>query len=707
MTFVDNQNINVLNPEQTKAVDCNLGNKLILAGAGSGKTRVLTYRVAKLIDNFDVKPSNILALTFTNKAANEMKQRIEELLKISTQGLWFGTFHGICRRFLKIHWNEAGISQFYTILDAQDQLRIIKRLLKRDNIDENLYDPKSIQSFINNQKDKGLRTGKSDNDKYNEIFLEYEDIRRQTNSLDFADLILTTYETLQKNSELLKYYTERFKHIMVDEFQDTNTLQFKLLKILNGKDGSLYAVGDDDQSIYTWRGARSENIQLFKKEFKNVEIFKLEQNYRSTEKILDVANTLISKNHERIGKNLWTKAGKGEPVYLYEAYNNDDESGFIAEKIKYFIKEGYKRSDIAILYRNNFLSRRLEEELNGRGIPYIIYGGFRFFERSEIKDVIGYLRLATNLSDDNAFERIINQPPRGIGEKTMGLVREFAKKNSISLWDAINNEEMIEGLSRLSKKFDDFRKMILDITEFIKKSNLQTIVEKTVKISGLITYFNQKKTEEALSKLENIDELISVADRFARNNSDSDNILDEFLDNAALEAGEYQSKSHEDPVQLMTIHSAKGLEFPIVFLTGLEESIFPNANRNDSKIFLEEERRLCYVAITRAMKILYITHANGRYLHGHFTHLYPSRFISEIPDTLLESVRTNTRSVSMKKNTKKPFFKIGQRVRHMKFGDGIILSYEGSDDNLKLQIKFEDYDGPKWLVLTYAHLDFL
>ena len=710
-------NFDDLNKEQLLAVNCTQGNKLILAGAGSGKTRVLTCRVAKLINSFGIKPSNILALTFTNKASTEMKQRLEGILRISSQGLWFGTFHGICRRILKIHWKDAGISEFFTILDSQDQLRMIKRITKSKNLDDNLYDPKAIQSFINTQKDKGNRynDSKSDNqdDVYRDVFKDYDEACRQTNSVDFADLILLVYEMFKNNSRILKYYNDRFKNIMVDEFQDTNTLQFNLLKMINGENGSLYAVGDDDQSIYGWRGARSKNIISFENEFPNVEIFKLEQNYRSTEKILNVANHLISNNKERLGKNLWTNSSRGDPVYLYEAYNNDDESRFIIDKIQELINDGMKRSEIAILYRSNFLSRRIEEELNSRSMPYRIYGGFRFFERAEIKDVIAYLRLAVNNTDDTAFERVINNPPRGIGEKTMSIFRTYAKDRGLTLWETINELDKV-GISgqRIINSIAIFIDIIKEVSLLAKDINLKELIEKTITLSTLKVYYSNQKGEESLSKQENLEELLSTAERFYQNNIDSENVLSDFLDNAALEAGEYQSKLHEDPVQLMTIHSAKGLEFPVIFLTGLEEGIFPNENRNSSKSFLEEERRLCYVGITRAMKILYITYANGRYLHGSFNHLIPSRFINEIPEDLLESVKSqspsqfNNRYANTAKTNKKNFFKVGQRVRHAKFGDGIILSYEGASDNLKLHINFESY-GSKWLVLSYAHLDFL
>jgi len=721
-----------LNEQQLQAVNCSLGNKLILAGAGSGKTRVLTCRVAKLINMFDIRPSNILALTFTNKASNEMKQRLEKLLKISSQGLWFGTFHGICRRLLKVHWKEAGISEYFTILDSQDQLRIIKRVMKAKNLDDNLYDPKALQSFINSQKDKGKRSKdvNNDDDKYIEIYKEYDDACRQTNSVDFADLILLTYEMFKNNSQILNYYNKRFQNIMVDEFQDTNTLQFNLLKLLNGEAGSLYAVGDDDQSIYGWRGARSRNIQFFKDEFKNVEIFKLEQNYRSTNKILSVANSLISNNKERLGKNLWTDSTGGDPVYLYEAYNGDDESSFIAEKIQELVLHGHKRSEIALLYRSNFLSRRLEEELNSRSIPYKIYGGFRFFERSEVKDVIAYLRVAVNTSDDSAFERTINNPPRGLGEKTIQAIREYAKNNSLSMWDTINHIEKI-GISgtRAINSLNSYKDIIKELIEKLNDLDLKSLIEKVISLSALNQYYELKKNEESLSKQENLEELLSTAERFYQNNMDSENILGDFLDNASLEAGEFQSKTHDDPVQLMTIHSAKGLEFPVVFLTGMDEGIFPNENRNLKKGFLEEERRLCYVAVTRAMKTLYITHANMRYMHGNSNFLIPSRFINEIDEDLLEPIKSNNKSIASKYNSfsqnKKDFdnysqdsdiedysqeentyIKIGQRVSHMKFGDGVVLSYTGKSDDLKLHINFESY-GKKWLVLSYAQLDFL
>ena len=731
--MADTDIYNDLNDQQIAAVQCSLGNKLILAGAGSGKTRVLTCRVAELINKYDIRPSNILALTFTNKASNEMKQRLEKLLRISSQGLWFGTFHGICRRLLKIHWKEAGINEHFTILDSQDQLRIIKRIIKAKNLDENLYDPKALQSFINTQKDKGKRFNNinNDDDKYRDIYKEYDEACRQTNSVDFADLILLTYEMLKTNIKILEYYNKRFKNIMVDEFQDTNTLQFNLLKLLNGTDGSLYAVGDDDQSIYGWRGARSKNIKFFEDEFNNVEIFKLEQNYRSTNEILSVANNLISYNKERLGKNLWTNSAKGNPVYLYEAYNGDDESNFIVEKIQEHISNGGKRSDIALLYRSNFLSRRLEEELNSRSIPYRIFGGFRFFERAEVKDVIAYLRITVNTSDDSAFERTVNNPPRGLGEKTIQVIRNYAKENELSMWDTINQIHKTNITStRALNALNNYISIINELIINVKNLDLKNLIEKTISLSTLTKYYESKKNEESLSKQENLEELLSTAERFYQNNIDSEDVLSEFLDNAALEAGEFQSKTHEDPVQLMTIHSAKGLEFPIVFLTGMDEGIFPNENRNLNKDFLEEERRLCYVAITRAMQTLYITHANMRYMHGNNNFLIPSRFIGEIDDDLLEPIKSNnTRPFKSNKKYKmgdqkfddeysqeihtehfsqednSVYIKIGQRVRHLKFGNGVILSYTGKGDSLKIHINFESY-GKKWLVMSYAQLDF-
>ena len=709
-----------LNKQQLTAVNCDEGNKLVLAGAGSGKTRVLTYRVAKLIKDFNVRPSDILALTFTNKASREMKERIESLLRISSQGLWFGTFHGICRRILKIHWKEAELSERFTILDSQDQLRLVKRIIKTNNLDEKLYDAKSIQSFINRKKDNGTRsnqTSEKDDEVYILVYKEYESILKQTFSVDFADLILKTYELLLKHENILSYYVKRFKHIMVDEFQDTNLLQFKLLKLLNNNTGSMYAVGDDDQSIYGWRGALSKNIKNFTDQFIDVEIFKLEQNYRSTDKILKVANSLITHNKNRLGKELWTNTSRGEQVKIFEAYNNDEESSFIVDKIRMLVRDGYKKSEIAILYRNNFLSRRLEEELNGRGIPYIIYGGFRFFERAEIKDMIAYLRIVVNPDDDAAFERTINNPPRGIGQKTIDIIRSLAKESNLSLWKTIKlfqDKESKDITTRVRTSLLNYIGIIEDIASDINDLSLDEILIRIYKDSKLKTYFSEQKGEESISKQENIEELFVTAENFIRNNIDSENIVDEFLDNAALEAGDYQSKLDEDPVQLMTIHSAKGLEFPVVFLTGLEEGIFPNENRKSGNDFLEEERRLCYVAITRAMKLLYITHANARYLHGSYNYLMPSRFINEIPSELMDSVKSD--NYQHKKNKKISSFKsqknnnsglkVGQRVKHQKFGNGVVLSYEGEDDNLKLYINFEDY-GSKWLVLTYAHLEFL
>ena len=725
------KNSSNLNEQQVKAVNCSLGNKLILAGAGSGKTRVLIHRVERLILDFKIQPSNILALTFTNKASNEMKQRLEKVLRMSSQGLWFGTFHGICRRILKIHWKEAGIKDFFSILDSQDQLRMIKRIIKQKNLDENLYEPKHLQSFINSQKDKGLRYDKCDYDDnvYIEIYKEYDLACRQTNSVDFADLILLTYEMLLKNQQILHYYSTRFKNIMVDEFQDTNALQFELLKLLNGKDGSLYAVGDDDQAIYGWRGARSKNIKYFTDQFSNVEVFKLEQNYRSTNSILSVANELISNNTNRMGKNLWSESVKGEPVYLYEAYNDDDETGFIAEKIKELTLSDFKRSEIAILYRSNFLSRRLEEELNSRSIPYKIFGGFRFFERAEIKDVIAYLRIAVNESDDTSFERTINNPPRGLGEKTLSTLRLYAKTNNKSMWESINNLESITALStRAVSSIMSYKSIINNIKESLSNESLKDIISIIVKLSGFSTHFESKKTEESLSKQENIDELISTVERFTINNSDSENLIQDFLDNASLEAGEYQSKVNEDPVQLMTIHMSKGLEFPVVFVTGLEEGIFPNENRNVTPGFLEEERRLCYVAITRAMRKLYLSYSNSRFMHGSSSFFIPSRFIDEIPDDMLQPVKNSSKKQSIKFNSHNqenynealnqdqdvdfsfnqtvPYIRVGQKVRHMKFGQGIILEYTGKNEDLKLRINFENY-GQKWLVLTYSQLEFL
>ena len=713
-----------LNRVQKAAVEAYGKPVLIFAGAGSGKTRVLTHKIAYLVDKGLVEPKNILALTFTNKASKEMKARVHKLVKVPDGLITMGTFHSVCAKILRNDIHNIGYNSDFSIFDIQDQISLLKIILDEMKIPKAEISPQGARhriSFLKNKIISPSAAIKKANlviDKtYASIYKTYQGELAKNNSVDFDDLLLLPLKIFEENQEILSKYQNLWKYILVDEYQDTNMPQFKLVKYLSGDHQQVCVVGDDDQSIYGWRGALSKNIKSFTDQFTDVEIFKLEQNYRSTNKILKVANSLISHNKNRLGKELWTASERGETVKIFEAYNNDEESSFIVDKIKMLERDGYKKSEIAILYRNNFLSRRLEEELNGRGIPYIIYGGFRFFERSEIKDMIAYLRVIVNPDDDSAFERTINNPPRGIGQKTIDIIRKFAKADNRSLWKTIKslqNQNNDEISSRVKTSLTNYISLIEIISNEINDLSLDEILVKIYKESKLKSYYSEQKGEEAISKQENIEELFITAENFIKNNYDSENIIDDFLDNAALEAGDYQSKLDNDPVQLMTIHSAKGLEFPVVFLTGLEEGIFPNENRKSGEDFLEEERRLCYVAITRAMKSLYITFANARYLHGSYNYLMPSRFISEIPDELLESVKSdNYQHVKSKnvipmrkKDDHKHGFKIGQRVKHQKFGSGVVLSYEGEDDNLKLYINFEDY-GSKWLVLTYAHLEFL
>ena len=706
---------NSLNDQQLIAVNCNEGNKLVLAGAGSGKTRVLTYRIAKLIQDFNVRPSDVLALTFTNKASREMKDRIESILKISSQGLWFGTFHGICRRILKIHWREAELSERFTILDSQDQLRLIKRILKGNNYDEKLYDPKSIQSFINRKKDNGHRSDNisdKDDEVYVAIFKEYENILKQTMSVDFADLILKTYELFRSHNQILNYYIKRFKHIMVDEFQDTNLLQFKLLKLLNNDTGSLYAVGDDDQSIYGWRGAKVENIKKLQKDFKDIEVFRLEQNYRSTGNILEAANNIILNNDSRMGKNLWTEDKSGDLVKIFSASDETEEANFVIDTLQNFVSEDYSKNEIAILYRSNAQSRIFEEKLIANGIKYRIYGGFRFFERAEIKDVIAYMRLAVTNSDNNSFERIVNNPPRGIGEKTKNILRSIAKEKNKSLYESA--KEAIENSlvpNKAMQSLIEFLNIIETISSILQKDELPHQISEIIKITGIKSVYEKSKSEQSRSKLENLDELVSAAHEFVHVDLDeNETVIDAFLTHTSLESGEGQGNEWDDCIQLMTLHSSKGLEFPIVFLVGLEENLFPS-RMSIEEDNLEEERRLCYVGITRARKKLYISHAQIRRQYGTDNYCMPSRFLNEIPENVVEEIGHKSKMFFKKngifqENDNKGLSLTGKRVIHKKFGEGIVTAIEGRDANTRVQVSFDDV-GTKWLILAISNLEIL
>lgn len=629
-----------LNKEQLTAVTAPLEHILVLAGAGSGKTRCLTYRIAWLIATDKTNPHNILAVTFTNKAANQMRFRIDNLLTEPAKGLWVGTFHGITHRFLRTHWQAANLSQSFQILDSSDQLRSIKRLLKALAVDEKIFPPKKIQNFINTNKDEGLRAKNLTADENDlwlnqmiEIYQNYEENCQRSDVVDFGELLLRCYETLRDNPQLLEYYQQRFQFIHVDEFQDTNNIQYKWLQLLAGKNSKLFVVFDDDQSIYAWRGAKIENIQRLQHDFTNTKLIRLEQNYRSTSKILTAANVLIANNTNRLGKNLWTNGAIGEPIVLYRAYSEVDEAWFVTEQILAW--QG-SRKEVAILYRTTAQSRQFEEILLQKNIPYRIYGGLRFYERLEIKDVLAYLRLSMNRNDDNAFERVINTPKRGIGERTVVMLRGEARQQNISLWQASNN---ILASGQLSKRAANSLQNFMALVE--KLANLELPLQEKIEYAkmstGLVEHYQKAGKEEAQGRLENLEELANAAHQFERQYNNASSVLSGFLDHAALEAGEGQSKSN-DCVQLMTLHSAKGLEFEVVFLSGLEEDLFPHKNSLDD-FNLEEERRLCYVGITRARKLLYLCHSNSRFRYGERSICKPSRFIEEIPEELIKKVR--------------------------------------------------------------------
>ncbi|MBE9563368.1 MAG: UvrD-helicase domain-containing protein [Proteobacteria bacterium] len=628
-----------LNKEQLTAVTAPLEHILVLAGAGSGKTRCLTYRIAWLITTGKTNPYNVLAVTFTNKAANEMRSRIDSLLTKPSKGLWVGTFHGIAHRLLRTHWQYANLAKSFQILDSNDQFRSIKRLLKVLALDEKVYSPKKIQNFINSKKDEGLRAKDiiADDDdvwlnQMIEIYQTYEENCQRSNVVDFGELLLRCYETLRDNPELLEYYQQRFQFIHVDEFQDTNNIQYKWLQLLAGTTGKLFVVFDDDQSIYSWRGAKIQNIQNLQQDFTKTTLIKLEQNYRSTSKILDAANIMIANNTGRLGKNLWTENTVGEPITLYQAYSEVDEAWFVAEQISNWFG---KKQEVAILYRTTAQSRQFETILLQKNIPYRIYGGLRFYERLEIKDILAYLRLSSNCNDDNAFERVVNVPKRGIGERTVIMLRSEARQQKISLWQAsINVLTNGQLKKRAANSLQNFIKLVEDIGKL--ELPLRELIEQTITNINLVEHYQKAGKEEAQSRLENLVELANAAEQFGQHNRNDSSLLIDFLDHAALEAGEGQSKSN-DCVQLMTLHSAKGLEFEVVFLCGLEEDLFPHKNSLDD-FNLEEERRLCYVGITRARKLLYLCHSNSRFRYGERNNCIPSRFIEEIPEELINKV---------------------------------------------------------------------
>lgn len=710
-----------LNSAQRQAVSSRAARLLVLAGAGSGKTRVLVNRIAWLIKTQDLSPSNILAVTFTNKAAHEMRQRLQQILHTPQGALWVGTFHGIAHRLLRQHWQEAKLPEAFQVIDSDDQQRIIKRLMKEMQLDETRWPVKQAQWYINSHKDEGKRPAHIQHfgDPYNrtmiEIYTQYQAACETGGMVDFAELLLRAHELWLQHPALLQHYQRRFRHVLVDEFQDTNGIQYAWLRVLVGPENGITIVGDDDQSIYGWRGAKVENIQRFAEDFGGAETVKLEQNYRSTGAILKAANAVIGFNRERLGKKLWTEGQLGDPIAVYPAFNDLDEARFIVERIQQHLQEDYKRSDIAILYRSNAQSRLLEEALMKSGIPYRIYGGQRFFDRLEIRNALGYLRLINHRQDDAAFERVLNVPPRGIGDRTVELIRAEARALKQSLWDASLGLIQRRALTaRAGNSLRSFLELVENLHQQVQGLALAEMVDLATRNSGLLAFHEQEKGDRGEARAENLRELVNAARQF-ETEDETANTLQEFITRAALEAGEGGS-DEDEAIQLMTLHAAKGLEFPVVFMAGVEEGLFPSSQSNDDPTKLEEERRLCYVGITRAMKKLYITYAESRRLYGTDQIHAPSRFLREIPADVLQEVRAfssivrptsmgSAASAARIMAAESPF-RLGQRVRHPKFGEGIVLNVAGSGTNTRVEVAFNSV-GRKELMLQYANLEAL
>ena len=701
-----------LNPEQLAAVTLPDEHALILAGAGSGKTRVLTTRIAWLVKGGRVAPSDILAVTFTNKAAREMLTRIGAMMAVNPRGMWVGTFHGLCNRMLRAHAREAGLPAAFQILDSQDQLAAIKRLLKGMNVDEERFPPREVQYFINDRKEEGVRAREvppaDDNTRrFAELYAAYDEQCQREGVVDFSELLLRSYELLSRNEILREHYARRFRHILVDEFQDTNRLQYRWLKLFS-KENSYFCVGDDDQSIYAFRGAHVGNMEDFQRDFRVKHVIRLEQNYRSHGNILDAANALIANNRNRLGKNLWTAAGKGEPVRVFEGESDNDEARWIVEEVQALARDGMRLSQVALLYRSNAQSRVVEHALFSQGIPYRVYGGLRFFERKEIKHALAYLRLIATPDDDNAFLRVANFPPRGIGARTIEQLQEAAKQAGVSLY------KVTEGKAAV------FKKLIDDLRSETQALPLHEMVEVVIQKSGLIEHY--KTEREGADRIENLEELVNAAAAFTeeeRVNESGEAVdpLTAFLTHAALEAGEHQAGEGQEALQMMTVHSAKGLEFDAVFITGLEEGLFPHEQSANEPDGLEEERRLAYVAITRARQRLYLSHAQTRMLHGQTRYNIPSRFLEEIPQQLLKwltprfsrqkafapDFSRQTRTTLAKPARDVGGFRIGQNVLHPKFGPGVIIDAEGQGTDARVQVNF-GATGVKWLAVAVAKL---
>jgi ATP-dependent DNA helicase UvrD/PcrA len=712
-----------LNDVQREAVAAPPGPLLVLAGAGSGKTRVLTHRVAWLVGVEGVSPHSILAVTFTNKAAAEMRGRIETMLQMPVGGMWIGTFHGLSHRLLRSHWKEANLPQAFAILDSEDQLRVIKRIMKSMNMDEAYWPPKQAMWFINGHKEEGRRPkdiGESNDPTQRElrrVYAAYEETCQRAGLVDFAELLLRAYELLRDNETMRAHYQARFRHVLVDEFQDTNRIQYAWLRQFVGPERNLFVVGDDDQSIYGWRGAKVENILKFDADFPGTRVIRLEQNYRSTGTILKAANAVIGNNTGRLGKNLWTAGELGEPIQFYTAYTDFDEARFVIDRIQDWVAHGHARAECAVLYRSNAQSRLFEERLINEGIPYRVYGGLRFFERAEIKDALAYLRLMASRHDDPSFERVVNLPTRGVGAKTVDAVREHAKAEKISLWEAALKLIATPALpARAREALNVFLQLIERLARETAGLTLGEVVEHMLAGSGLIEHYKKEKGEKAESRVENLEELMNAARGYEHDEAEGLDPLSSFLAHAALEAGEGQAEAWEDCVQLMSLHSAKGLEFPLVFLTGLEEGLFPHQHSLEDPTRLEEERRLCYVGMTRARLQLVLTQAELRRLHGNEHYTSPSRFLGEIPEELIQEIRAKPAVSSHpfpRFATGLPLqapppdgMRLGSRVRHGTFGDGVVLRYEGQGSHARVQVNFEAA-GTKWLVIGYANLQSL
>ncbi len=723
-----------LNPEQLQAVTLPNQHALILAGAGSGKTRVLTTRIAWLIQTGNASPATILAVTFTNKAAREMLVRVAAMLPISIRGMWIGTFHGLCNRMLRAHHRDAGLPQLFQILDSQDQLGAVKRVLKSLNVDEDRYPPRQVQWFINDNKEEGRRPKDvpihDEASRRNaELYAAYDEQCQKEGAVDFPELLLRCYELLQRNEVLRAHYQSRFRHILVDEFQDTNRLQYRWLKLLAGQENAIFAVGDDDQSIYAFRGANVGNMADLEREFRVQNVIRLEQNYRSHGNILNAANALIAHNRKRLGKNLWTAAGEGEPLRIYEAQSDGYEAHFVADEVQSLLREGLARRDIAILYRSNAQSRVIEHALFTQGIPYRVYGGLRFFERQEIKHALAYLRLLANPDDDGALLRVVNFPARGIGARSVEALQDAAAAGGTSLWQAVSRVAGKAGTA-----VGAFAKLVDAIRQGTQGLPLHEVVAHVLQASGLLDYY--KNERDGADRVENLEELVNAAAAFTQDETyaaqtaaadaaegaapAAPDPLGQFLAHAALESGENQAAEGMDAIQLMTVHSAKGLEFHVVFITGLEEGLFPHEQSVTEQDGLEEERRLMYVAITRARTRLYLTFAQTRLLHGQTRYNVSSRFLDEVPAGVMKWLTPRGRPLvddSAWKAVEPPAryrkapgggvpglpFRIGQSVVHAKFGQGVIVNAEGSGTDARVQINFGP-QGMKWLQLEYAKL---